>query len=203
MGRYQDSMLSAWKAVNTVTASMHLTGAAPAFRQAIAATDFASLVPAFEFGNFKVYVLDWLEGQMVYVDSAREFAVVGRYLWTIMSTHFPTLDSFVDDLSAGASGVKVIDYDSGPYREAGHTWRKMNEAMTPPPNALDALEQRLGTLLERANSIRDAGPERSNEQYQALFSEIAGAEEQAQELQERLDKMKALLDFTRGTVYSI
>ncbi|RYZ17204.1 MAG: hypothetical protein EOO70_02610 [Myxococcaceae bacterium] len=203
MGAYQDSVLKAWKQVNAVTASLELNGATSAFRQAVAKTDFRDLAPAWEFGTFKVYVLDWLQGTMVYVDIANNMAVVGRYLWTIMCTDYEVHDAFVDDLINGASGVKVIDYNSGPYRAAGQAWRRMQDATVSTVDPMDALKTRLQGILTRVSAISDNPGERSSEQYQVLFTDLGGASEDLELMRVELDKLTALLDLARGAVATL
>lgn len=199
MGSYQDNVLTAWKDVNEVAASLQLTGAAPAFRKAIAQTDFESLVPSWDFGSFSVYVLDWLEGHMVYVDNAQQMAVVGRSLWTILSQDYDVLDTFVEDLVRGANGVKVIDYDAGPYRAAGAAWRERNEGLTPAPDPVTALQSELEKLLARASAISESS-ERSSEQFQTLFTEVASVQEKMDGMQAQLKKMQSMLELVVETV---
>lgn len=198
----QDSMLSAWKRVNAVTASMDLTGAAPAFRQAMSETDFDALTPSWEFGDFKVHILDDLEGVMVYVDQSRKMAVVGRYLWTIISCHYKVMETMVNDLMRGASGVKLIDYNSGPYREAGRAWRRLHGDLQPQKDAVVALEEKLKGILTRAEAVR-AQEVRDAEQYQVLYSELGAASEAYGELEQALARLSALLGTAQDAVMDL
>lgn len=197
-----DSVLSAWKQVNQVTASMDLTGAAPAFRQAVAETDFDALTPAWEFGDFKLHILDWLEGVMVYVDQSRKMAVVGRYLWTIISCHHKVMETMVNDLMNGASGVKLIDYNSGPYREAGRAWRRLHNDIQPEKDTLVGIEERLQALMVRTGAISGVH-DRTSEQYQVVYAELAAVSEALDEAKAKVARLDALLSTAQDAVMDL
>lgn len=199
MATYQQSVMTAWKQVNAASASLNLTGAASAFRHAITRTDLASLTPEWEYGSFKVYVLESLEGQLVWVDQTRECAIVGRRLYRILASDYDVLQDFVRDLSRGASGVKVIEYNAGPYQAAGAAWRAAQDDDT--VAAVDPfgdLQGNIERVLARVQAMGTAPLE--SEQYQVLFTELAAASEGYEQLQQRMQHLASLLDLARDAV---
>lgn len=171
-------------------------------RAKLDAVDWSAIPKSFgrlvmQSGTWGVVVTKHIQEAAAYVNSANRIIALNPTTWRTISFRPETQADFVRSMSGGASGMKFIAMDSGPYGEAARLEAARDAAVTGKKDALDELSRQAQSLIVQASGLAGGAS-----QYQMrIFAErYAELQTHLEEVEGRLLRVRSLVDLAGDTV---
>jgi len=170
-----------------------MTGAGNFMRQAIAGVDWRTREPVHRGSGWTVYTHEAMSEYAYFVDLAQGRIVMDRNLWPILACHQPAVDHLLETSTRGASGLKYVTMDAGPYREAAlMASRAAGTDVVRATDALTDVEERIARFTVTVIGLQDSIV--TDLQRRIVVEDFTRLNEDLRAFESRLSDARARLD---------
>lgn len=173
--------------------------AAKHLRAALDSSSWESKRSVMRWGGWTVF-LDRLDFGTVYVHQERSAILVGKDTWDVINSDTNLVMDFLNQMVRGAAGMKFLTMDSGKYGAAARALAtQRGDDVVLAKDAITQLDEHVRSLVIQAQGVNGKA---TSVQLQAFAVRYADAELRFAELDERLGRLRALLDLAGATIES-
>lgn len=147
-------------------------------------------------GAWTFYATPNLQQACAYINGRYGVVVVNTQTWKTISTRPETQAAFIQHMTNGASGMKFISMDSGPYGEAA----RLEAARDGTPIQVDVIEdlnRRAQSLIVQASGLASGATPVQIQIFSERYAELHAVLE---EVEERVRRARSLVDLAGDAV---
>lgn len=162
--------------------------------------DWSTHKPVFVLGMWRVYVSLKCQTGTAYADGGKHVIVTHPDTWRILSINTKTQAAFLNNMASGASGMKFLVMDSGPYGEAAKLAAKhtgLDVVMA--KDLLTQVEEESQRLIVQASGLTGA----TQLQLQVFMARHAEVRAKLAQAELSLAKARSLVDLAADAIAAI
>jgi hypothetical protein len=158
--------------------------------------NWSSRKPVVISDGYTFYLDDALTRGAAYVDAKNKRVIVSADTWSTLTFDGAAMSQFIDDMIAGAGGMKFLTLDAGKYGDAARRQASLSEGPQGKDSITELAEEAGSLIVQAAGLTGDPTPM----QRQIFFVRFAEVNEKLVALEARMAELRSMVDLAGTAV---